>query len=248
MLKVSKLWALLYKDAFKSTKFIAIIGLGISVLAPLWNMYSVGYGTNKFYQALASETGFMTFIFIMIMSFALLQHLYQVWISNKFRMLPVYTHQLYFSAITAMPLGVFSSIGMISVLNGIICYFASKEALSNTNFDFSAINFNSHDLISVIVNASDVIISSFVSVTFVLILVEVVRQIVNKKYQKIVQVLAFLLFFWLLTIGVDNVSNLLHISSTNSMNLARLVFDIVLVALEILFSILLIDKKISTLH
>ncbi|MBM7544962.1 heme O synthase-like polyprenyltransferase, partial [Weissella beninensis] len=89
---------------------------------------------------------------------------------------------------------------------------------------------------------------SFVSVTFVLILVEVVRQIVNKKYQKIVQVLACLLFFWLLTIGVDNVSNLLHISSTNSMNLARLVFDIVLVALEILFSILLIDKKISTLH
>lgn len=248
MLKVNKLWALLYKDAFKSTRLIALIVLGISVLAPLWNLYSIGYASNNFYTAIASETGMLAIVSLMIIFFVSIQRIYRVWISNKFRMLPVYTHQLYFSTVTAIPVGVFSTIGVVALLNGIACFFSTKYVLTKSNVNYSDFKFDGHALLTVLVNMTDIIISSVISVTFILILVEVVRQIVKKKYQKFVQVLAFLLFFWLLTIGVDNISDLLRITSSNAMNLTRLVFDIVLVALEMLVSVLLIDKKISTIR
>jgi hypothetical protein len=240
-----KLCGLLFRDSLKDFQLQGLIGLVISLLWPLGMLLKLGTGED-FWNSFAVGEFMIAFIFVIVGFFRLLAAINRVWVSSRFRLLPVSTKQLYFSNLLMKTAGFLVIIGGLAIidllLSGVILKFVimtpHEFQLAISKADFSAVT-----ITKFVIGFLDMAISLVVELVFLLIVTETLENFVAEKYQRLAGVGGFIVLLGLFTFVNDKISNLI---TKDVVSVTSLLFDVFVMVLCIWASLYLLKNQIES--
>lgn len=245
MLSNRKIYSLLFKDALQDFRLLGVAGLAISLFWPLGMLLKLGVNLS-FWTSFAIGETVIAFILLGIGFIRLFAGINQVWLSNRFRLLPVSTSQLYFSNLLMKTAGFLLIIGLLALVDFALSGLILKNWLM-TPIEFqraiSKATFSMTDIMKAVASFVDVMVSLIVELTFLLILTETLENFVVEKYQRLVGVVSFIVLLFLFSFVSEKMSNLI---SDDIVSVTSVLFDAVVVIFCIWASIYLLKNWVES--
>ena len=255
MLATKKLCRLFFKAALKDFRPFFLLGLAVTVGLPL--IFILRYGTSRNIMLGVGAAQLCLAVLLPLGGFFnLLGVLQQTWRSNRYRLLPVSSKQLYFSSLSLQTLAFILIAGVLALINFGAAWLIFKD-WSQIRWDFSGnssslgfslstapngkflLHLSSQTLLQAGLLLVDLLFS-LVDLSFLLLLAGSLANLLTVKYRKLVASLGFIILLVLITAANFKLA---HFFASDGLTFA---FDLTISCLCMLGSVYLLKNWVET--